>query len=297
MPGTTTRSRPSRREFLKIARSLVAVGLARESLVGLGAFSASAAQQKTPTSSMKLSLSVRVAETFGSKEKSSMTIDQLIRLAKRYGYEALCMRASQAGVHTPAEVVRKMSAKIRAAGLAVSMVTGDFAVPRNDEHGPDGLRDITPYLGLAQAFGADLIRICMKKEEDIPWAQKASDEARERGIRLVHQAHCASLFETVEGSLACAQSGRASEFWDHLRAGQLADLGSGLRPPDDPKAAASHLQYLRSEPSPPPRRRSNDQDLDPRRRGRSTILAFGNRAALILPTSFEDCTRSVTEVS
>ena len=47
------------------------------------------------------------------------------------------------------------------------MVTGDLAVPRNNEHGPDGLRNITPYLDLCEAFGADLIRICMKKDEDI----------------------------------------------------------------------------------------------------------------------------------
>lgn len=157
-------------------------------------------------SDMKLSLSVRVAEAFGSKEKSSMTIDELIRLAQHHGYEALCMRGSQAGVHSPESVVREMSAKIRAAGLAVSMVTGDFAVPRNDEHGPDGLRNITPYLDLAEAFGADLIRICMKKDDDIPWAQKASDEARERGIRLAHQAHFASLFETVDGALRVLQA-------------------------------------------------------------------------------------------
>ena len=150
---------------------------------------------------MKLSLSVRVAEAFDSKEESSMTIDEIIQLAKRHGYEALCMRGSQAGVHSPAEKVRDISVRIRAAGLAVSMITGDFAVPRNDEHGPDGLRNITPYLDLAQAFGADLIRICMKKDEDVPWAQKASDEARERGIRLAHQAHFASLFETVDGAL------------------------------------------------------------------------------------------------
>ena len=90
--------------------------------------------------------------------------------------------------------------KIGRNGLAVSMVTGDFAVPRNDEHGPDGLRNITPYLDLAETLGADLIRICMKKDEDIEWAQKASDEAAERNIRLAHQAHCASLFETVAGS-------------------------------------------------------------------------------------------------
>ena len=196
-----TTCRPTRRRFLKSAGGMALVGLAGGSLANPLARSACAAEKGARVPNMKLSLSVRVAEAFGSKEKSSMTIDQLIRLAERHGYEALCMRGSQAGVHSPPEKVREMSAKIRAAGLVVSMVTGDFAVPRNDEHGPDGLRNITPYLDLAEAFGADLIRICMKKEEDILWAQKASDEARQRGIRLAHQAHCASLFETVEGAL------------------------------------------------------------------------------------------------
>jgi len=130
-----------------------------------------------------------------------MTIDELIALANKYGYSALCMRASQAGVHSPAATITEMSQKIKSAGLDVSMITGDFAVPRNDEHGPDCLRSITPYLNVAQAFGSSLIRICMKKEEDIEWAQKACDLAREHGIRLVHQAHCASLFETVDESL------------------------------------------------------------------------------------------------
>ena len=201
MNQTATTYRPTRRRFLKMACDLAVVGLAGESFANPKAQSARAAEKKTQAPGMKLSLSVRVAETFGSKDKSSMTIDQLVRLAKRHGYEALCMRASQTGIHSPAEMVREMSAKIRAAGLAVSMVTGDLAVPRNDEQGPAGLRNITPYLDLAEVFGADLIRICMKKEEDIPWAQKASDEAAERGIRLAHQAHCASLFETVVGSL------------------------------------------------------------------------------------------------
>jgi sugar phosphate isomerase/epimerase len=150
---------------------------------------------------MKLSLSVRVAEKFDNKEESSLTIEQLIELARTNGYAALCMRASQAGTHTPPEAVREMSAKIQGGGLAVSMVTGDFAVPRNDDHGPDGLRNITPYLDLAEAFQSELIRVCMKKDEDIGWAQKAADEAKERGIRLAHQAHDASMFETVVGSL------------------------------------------------------------------------------------------------
>ena len=150
---------------------------------------------------MKLSLSVRVAEKFDNKREASLTIEQLTQLARDNGYQALCMRASQAGTHTDPEVVNQISKKIHDAGLAVSMVTGDFFVPQNDEHGPDGLRNITPYLDLAEAFEADLIRICMKKEEDIEWARKASDEAKERGIRLAHQAHNASLFETVDGAV------------------------------------------------------------------------------------------------
>ncbi len=152
-------------------------------------------------SRMKLSLSARVAESFSDKEKASLTVDELIALANTHGYQAICMRASQVGVHSPPQLAPEISRKIHEAGLRVSMVTGDFAVPRNDDDGPGGLRNITPYLDLADTLQADLIRICMKKDEDIGWAQKAADEARERGIRLAHQAHCASLFETVEGSL------------------------------------------------------------------------------------------------
>ena len=154
---------------------------------------------------MKLSLSVRVAESFSDKRNSTMNIDELIAMAKRHGYEALCMRASQLGTHTPAEQIAEARAKIDAAGLKVSMVTGDFAVPSNNEEGPMLLRNITPYLDLAEALGSDLIRVCMKKDEDIGFAQKSADEAAERGIQLAHQSHCASLFETVDGSLRVLQ--------------------------------------------------------------------------------------------
>jgi sugar phosphate isomerase/epimerase len=153
------------------------------------------------TATVKLSLSVRVAEEFSNKEKSTMTLDQLIALARKYRFAALCMRASQAGVQTPPDVLKAMRRKIDEAGLRVSMVTGDFAVPSNNDRGPDLLRNITPHLDLAETMGADLIRVCMKKDEDIAAAQKASDQARERKIRLAHQSHCSSLFESIDGSL------------------------------------------------------------------------------------------------
>ena len=150
---------------------------------------------------MKLSLSVRVAESFTNKEKISVPFAQLIALARQYQMNAMCMRASVAGIQTPVEVVRDYRQQLNAAGLPVSMVTGDFAVPVNGDAGPDCLRWITPYLDLAREFNATLIRVCMKVEEDIYWAQRAADEAKERGIRLAHQSHCASMFESPENSL------------------------------------------------------------------------------------------------
>ena len=190
----------SRRSFLAAAAGLSVYGCSQPES------EESVAEPPVAEAPMKLSLSVRVAESFSDKRNSEMTIDELIAMASEFGYEALCMRASQLGTHSPPELVAEAREKIDAAGLKVSMVTGDFAVLSNNEEGPMLLRNITPYLDLADALGSDLIRVCMKKDEDIEFAQKSADEAAERGIRLAHQSHCASLFETVDGSLRVLES-------------------------------------------------------------------------------------------
>ncbi len=154
---------------------------------------------------MKLSLSVRVAEKFHSKREALMPLAGLADLAVEHGYKALCMRASQLGVHTPLKEVEEERRQLDEKGLAVSMVTGDFPIPENTDEGPRALRNITPYLDLAQVLRADLLRIAMKKEEDIEWAQRAADEAAERGMKLAHQSHTRSLFERVEDSLEVVQ--------------------------------------------------------------------------------------------
>src|ERR1700688_4767986 len=94
-----------------------------------------------------------------------------------------------------------MRRMLDSAGIGVSMVTGDFDIPPNNDNAPQALRHITPYLDLAASLGTDLIRIAMKKEDDIAWAQRASDEARERHIRLAHQSHQSTVFETVAGAV------------------------------------------------------------------------------------------------
>lgn len=155
---------------------------------------------------MKLSLSARVAEGFADKRIATLPLAALADLAAREGYDGVCMRASQVGVHSARDEVRAAAAALQARGLAVSMVTGDFAIPENSEAGPGALRHIGPYLDLADALDCDLLRVAMKTADDIEWARRAADEARERGLRLAHQCHTRSLFETVAASLAVLRS-------------------------------------------------------------------------------------------
>lgn len=151
---------------------------------------------------MELSLSVRVAESVLNKEEANRSMEHLADLAREIGYSAMCMRASQAGIKSPLEQITAVRKVLDDRGLPVSMITGDIPIPANDEHAPDALRNITPYLDLAELLDADLIRIGMKTAEDIAWARWASDEAEERDIRLAHQSHTRSLFETVEESVS-----------------------------------------------------------------------------------------------
>ena len=145
---------------------------------------------------MKLSLSVRVAEA-ACKTRLNVPFSELVELAVSNGYHSVCLRASAGGVQTERGVLETMRVEVEAAGLWVSMVTADFDVPLNNEMGPESLKEIGPSLDVAEAFGCDLIRVCLKTTEDIGRAREASDRAAERGIRLAHQCHTTSLFEQV----------------------------------------------------------------------------------------------------
>ena len=150
---------------------------------------------------MQFSLSVRVAESFTNKRVSTLPFAKLAEAAQEAGYDALCMRASVVSIESSAEKRQAVARELRERNLKVSMVTGDFAVPENSAEGPKCLRNISPYLDLCNDLGCDLIRVCIKSEEDVQAAQRAADEAKERQVRLAHQCHTQSMFETVLGSM------------------------------------------------------------------------------------------------
>lgn len=155
---------------------------------------------------MKLSLSTRVAESFLDKRQATVDLNDLAQIATREGYYALCMRASQVGVDDNREKARSARAVVEENDLTVSMVTGDFPIPENSDDGPAALRNIDVYLDLADDLGCDLLRVCMKTADDIEWARDAADAAQERGLRLAHQSHTRSLFETIDESLEVLRS-------------------------------------------------------------------------------------------
>jgi len=150
---------------------------------------------------MYLSLSVRVAESFTNKRISTVPLADIADTASQAGYQALCMRASVVGADDTPSRQTEVLATVKRTGLSVSMMTPDFAVPENSPEGPGVLRNIEPALDLCERLECDLIRVCLKEQADIEAARLASDKARERGIRLAHQCHTQSLFETIEGCL------------------------------------------------------------------------------------------------
>ncbi len=150
---------------------------------------------------MKLSVSVRIAEGFGSKEIPLFPLAEVANIATAASYSAICMRASQIGTHTESSQVEAAKELLDSHGLSVSMITGDFDTVYNNDRGPNALRNIEPYLQLATQLNAPMIRVALKNETDIAAAQTAADLAAKVGLKLVHQCHIQSLFETVDGIL------------------------------------------------------------------------------------------------
>src|SRR5882672_1765645 len=149
-----------------------------------------------------LSLSGRISEPIGQvTDLKTLTYDEFVRIAKSTGYDAICLRPLQCSISTPLEEMVEMARKTREAGLKVSMVTCDSDQPPNNDCSPFALLNIAPRLSMAEIFGTKLIRCQIKKPEQLGWAQRACDEAKERGLWIVHLSHPGTLFSTVDDAI------------------------------------------------------------------------------------------------
>lgn len=127
-----------------------------------------------------------------------MTLNEVADLALHTGHQGICMRASQIGVDSSLAEMDAATRSLSQRGLKTTMATGNFDIVYNNDHGPNCLRNIAPFLTLARRLKAPLIRVPLKSEADIAWAQTAADQAKDDDVGLVSQCHTRSLFETVD---------------------------------------------------------------------------------------------------
>lgn len=150
---------------------------------------------------MQRSLSVRIAELESRKDAAAVPIEELAPLARAAGFAGLSMRASVVSVASPAARVAEVRRLLDGLGLAVSMVTGDVPLAANSTDADRILRAPEPYFALAEALGCDLLRVMIRSDEEVALARRVCDLAIERGLRIAHQTHWRTLFESVEGAL------------------------------------------------------------------------------------------------
>lgn len=147
-----------------------------------------------------------MAEAPGRKDRALLPLGEISDIARTSGYSAFSMRASQLSVHSSPAEIETARETLAASDLDVSMVTGNVDLAANNNRAQMVLHNITPYLDLADALNCDLVRVMMKSESDFPWARRAADEALERGVKLTHQTHTCTLFETITGSIRSLKS-------------------------------------------------------------------------------------------
>jgi sugar phosphate isomerase/epimerase len=146
-----------------------------------------------------LALSTRITEDPVSKVTMAGGLDAA-DLAKDLGYRGVCVRPTYLAGMQGAEGMAALRARLDAAQLQVSMVTCSLDVVKNTASAGLSLVDIGWQLDIAATLGVDLLRVGMRHRDEIPLAQCAADQAAERGMRLAHQTHLRTPFETVEGS-------------------------------------------------------------------------------------------------
>ena len=175
---------------------------------------------------MKISISSRITEQSDNKEKSFLSLDNFIKLASKNKFDGVSLRPSMISNNSSEYLVNQAQKLFNVNNMKVSMITSNIHVAKNDELASDILRNITPSLDLAEKLKTSLIRIMIKNSDDIFYARKALDEAKERNLKLLQQTHWGTLAETLDETVTLIKTINRKNFGITFEPANLMACGS-----------------------------------------------------------------------
>lgn len=175
---------------------------------------------------MKISISSRITEHSDNKEKSFLSLDSFIKLASKNKFDGVSLRPSMISTQSSEYLVNQAQKLFKVNNMKVSMITSNIHLAKNDELASDILRNITPSLDLAEKLKTSLIRIMIKNSDDIFYAKKALDEAKERNLKLLQQTHWGTLAETLDETVTLIKKINRQNFGITFEPANLMACGS-----------------------------------------------------------------------
>ena len=175
---------------------------------------------------MKISISSRITEQSDNKEKSFLSLDSFVKLASKNKFDGVSLRPSMISTQSSEYLVNQAQKLFKVNNMKVSMITSNIHLAKNDELASDILRNITPSLDLAEKLKTTLIRIMIKNSDDIFYAKKALDEAKERNLKLLQQTHWGTLAETLDETVTLIKTINRKNFGITFEPANLMACGS-----------------------------------------------------------------------
>tara|TARA_A100001015_G_scaffold108625_1_gene120503 strand:+ start:3715 stop:4539 length:825 start_codon:yes stop_codon:yes gene_type:complete len=175
---------------------------------------------------MKISISSRITEQSDNKEKSFISLDSFVKLASKNKFDGVSLRPSMISTQSSKYLVNQAKKLFKVNNMKVSMITSNIHLAKNDELASDILRNITPSLDLAETLKTSLIRIMIKNRDDIFYAKKALDEAKERNLKLLQQTHWGTLAETLDETVKLIKTINRQNFGITFEPANLMACGS-----------------------------------------------------------------------
>ena len=175
---------------------------------------------------MKISISSRITEQSDNKEKSFLSLDSFVKLASKNKFDGVSLRPSMISTQSSKYLVNQAKKLFKVNNMKVSMITSNIHLAKNDELASDILRNITPSLDLAEKLKTSLIRIMIKNRDDIFYAKKALDEAKERNLKLLQQTHWGTLAETLDETVKLIKTINRQNFGITFEPANLMACGS-----------------------------------------------------------------------